>query len=176
MSFIYRLFLAFNSTFLIVVVFLVKEKYYIAFLESLGIYFSWGIFVAVPIVLTAFSFLIASKLTPDNLSSASIEEIELANNNFLPTYLGYFFVSLGVNDVPTLIIVFVIIYVFTFLSQTLYFNPIFLLFGYHFYFVKTTKKVKLFLITKKMLKVPGKEGFDELRRINDYTFLEIKKK
>lgn len=175
-NFFYRLFLAFNSTFLIVVVFLVKEDYYLEIMENVSIYWSWLAFMLVPVILTLFSFLIARGLSKDILKSSSVDEIELANNNFLPTYLGYFFVSLGVNNTPTLIVVFLIIYIFTFLSQTLYFNPIFLLFGYHFYFVKTTSKIKLFLITKKKLKTPGHDSFENLRRINDYTFIEIKEK
>lgn len=173
MKFLYQLFLAFNSTWLIVVVFLVKEKYEFNFMNGFPTYFSWVLFVAVPIVLTALSFLIALKLPKDHLKSNSVMEIELANNNFLPTYLGYFFVSLGVNDIPTLVVVFSIIYVFTFLSQTLYFNPIFLLFGYHFYFIKTSANIKIFLITKKKLKTPRENSFESLRRINNYTFIEI---
>ena len=170
---LYQLFLAFNSTWLIVVVFLVKEKYEFIFLSEFDIYYSWALFVFIPIALTALSFLIAIRLPKDSLKSISVTEIELANNNFLPTYLGYFFVSLGVNDVPTLVVVFLIIYVFTFLSQTLYFNPIFLLFGYHFYFIKTSGNIKIFLITKKQLRTPGENGFEKLRRINNYTFIEL---
>ncbi|ANH83092.1 hypothetical protein A8C56_20785 [Niabella ginsenosidivorans] len=170
---IYQLFLAFNSTWLIVVVYLVKEKYKFNILDSYPMYYSWAIFILIPIFLTALSFLIALKLPKDNLRSNSVTEIELANNNFLPTYLGYFFVSLGVNDISTLIVVFGVIYVFTYLSQTLYFNPIFLLFGYHFYFIKTTTNVKIFLITRKKLKVPGDEEFENLKRINNYTFIDL---
>jgi len=173
MKLLYQLFLALNSTWLIVVVFLVKEKYSFNFLNDYSIYFSWILFVLTPIILTALSFLVGIKLPKDSLKSSSVKEIELANNNFLPTYLGYFFVSLSVNDVSTLIVIFLIIYIFTFLSQTLYFNPIFLLFGYHFYFLKTTSNVKIFLITKKQLKTPGENGFENLRRINNYTFIEL---
>lgn len=173
MKILYQLFLAFNSTWLIVVVYLVKEKYRFNFLSEYSNYYSWIIFVSIPIILTALSFLIAMSLPDDNLQSTSVREIELANNNFLPTYLGYFFVSLGINDVSTLIIVFIIIYVFTVLSQTLYFNPIFLLFGFHFYFVKTSRDVKIFLITKKQLKTPGDDNFERLKRINNYTFIEL---
>ena len=173
MKFLYRLFLAFNSTYLIVVVYLIKEKYRFNFLNNYSIYFSWALFISIPIILTAFSFLIAKKLPSDYLSKSSVQEIELANNNFLPTYLGYFFVSLSVNNVNTLVVVFLIIYVFTFLSQTLYFNPIFLLFGYHFYFVKTSSNIKIFLISRKRLKTPGKDDFDKLKRINNYTFIEL---
>lgn len=174
MNLLYRLFLAFNSTYLIVVVYLIKERYYLKCLENLNcIYISWILFILFPIILTVLSFYIAKYLPKDSISQKSIIEIELANNNFLPTYLGYFFVSLGVNDNPTLIVVFLMIYVFTFLSQTLYFNPIFLLFGYHFYFIKTDKNIKIFLITKKHLKNPGDIGFDNLKRINNYTFIDL---
>lgn len=173
MKYIYQLFLAFNSTWLIVVVYLIKEKYRFNILNNYNIYYSWIIFILIPIVLTALSFLIAYKLPKDQLPNSSIKEIELANNNFLPTYLGYFFVSLGVNDTTTLVVVFLIIYVFTYLSQTLYFNPIFLLFGYHFYFIKTNSNIKIFLITRKKLKMPGEIGFNDLRRINNYTFIKL---
>lgn len=174
MSLLYRLFLAFNSTYLIVVVYLIKERYYLSCLEKLNcIYVSWILFILFPIMLTALSFYIAKYLPKDSISQKSIIEIELANNNFLPTYLGYFFVSLSVNNTSTLIVVFLMIYVFTFLSQTLYFNPIFLLFGYHFYFIKTDKNIKIFLITKKHLKNPGDIGFDNLKRINNYTFIDL---
>lgn len=173
MKFLYRLLLAFNSTYLIVVIYLIKENCYLNYINHLSIYYSWALFISFPIFLTALSFLLAKGLPADSLKSESIQEIELANNNFLPTYLGYFFVSLGVSNLPTLVMVFSIIYVFTFLSQTLYFNPIFLLFGYHFYFIKTSRNIKIFIITKKHLKVPGADEFHNLRRINNYTFIEL---
>jgi len=173
MKFLYQLFLAFNSTWLIVVVYLVKEKYEFIFLDEYCTYFSWVLFIFIPIILSALSFAIAKNLPKDTLRNTSVIEIELANNNFLPTYLGYFFVSLGIGDIHTLIVVFTIIYIFTFLSQTLYFNPIFLLFGYHFYFIKTSINVKIFLITRKQLKTPGEDSFEKLRRINNYTFIEL---
>lgn len=173
MKYLYQLFLAFNSTWLIVVVYLIKEKYRFNILDNYPIYYSWVIFILFPIILTALSFLIAYKLPKDQLINTAINEIELANNNFLPTYLGYFFVSLGITDIPTLVVVFIIIYIFTYLSQTLYFNPIFLIFGYHFYFIKTNKNIKIFLITKKQLKTPGEIGFQSLRRINNYTFIDL---
>jgi len=175
MNFIYRLFLAINSTYLIIVVYLVKKDYYFNFLENYAHYFSWLIFILTPIVLTAISFLVLKFLSSDSLNKKSVVEVELANNSFLPTYLGYFFVSLSIDNIPTLCIVFIIIYVFTFLSQTLYFNPIFLLFNYNFYFIKTTNNVRIFLITKKLLRKPGEDDFEKLKRINNYTFIDIEK-
>lgn len=157
------------------VIYLIKEGYYLCLLNRLGwsIYLSWIIFILFPVLLTALSFTIAKQLPKDKIAAASITEIELANNIFLPTYLGYFFVSLSINSTSTLVVVFLIIYIFTFLSQTLYFNPIFLLFGYHFYFIRTDKNIKVFLITKKHLKDPSDIRFDNLKRINNYTFIDL---
>ena len=60
------------------------------------------------------------------------KEFNLADGEFLPIYLGYFFVSVGVSEHFTMAVVYLIVFVFTFLSQTQYYNPIYLLFGYHY--------------------------------------------
>ena len=75
MKYIYQLFLAFNSTWLIVVVYLIKENYVFNFVEEYSIYFSWSLFILIPIILTALSFLIAYKLPKDQLLKTSINEI-----------------------------------------------------------------------------------------------------
>ncbi|MEN1785082.1 MAG: hypothetical protein AAGF77_08080 [Bacteroidota bacterium] len=179
MNFLYRLLLTFNATSLIIVVFLVKEKVLIngigLYLESIPNYVSYIFYFFVPVVLTYMSLLIARLLSKDNISKGSILSIEQANNAFLPSYLGYFFVALSVPYVETLIFIFAILFIFTFLTQTLYFNPLFLVFGYHFYYLNTTNNVQLFIITKKELKEPKSIKIDQLRRINNFTFIDIVK-
>jgi len=174
MNTLYKLFLAFNSTFLIVVIFLIKERYYLICLEKLDfIYASWILFILFPVFLSYLSFYLVKCLPNDEIKNGTIDEIELANSSFLPTYLGYFFVALSIADISTLIVIFLILYVFTYLSQNIYFNPLFLLFGYHFYFVKTKDHIKYFIITKQHLKDPKNIGFSNLKRINNYTFIEL---
>ena len=175
MNRIYKLFLAFNSTYLIIVVYLINKNYKFVFLESQPNFVSHILFVSIPIILTLVSFILLKMLGVDNISKENIKKIELANNTFLPTYLGYFFVSLSISNTNTLIFIFLIIYVFTFLSQTLYFNPIFLLFRYNFYFVTNSDNVKIFLITKKQIKYLKEFDFKHLKRINDYTFIDTEK-
>ena len=102
-----------------------------------------------------------------------IEEIELASHSFLPNYLGYFFVALSIPNVTTLIYVYAVIFVFTHLSQALSFNPLFLLFGYQFYFVTGEDGTKIFLITKQKMKVYQDAELNNLRRINDFTFIDM---
>ena len=179
MNFIYRLFLTFNSTSLIIVVFLIKTKTTINWpfkLSFLPDYVSYIIFFFIPVILTYFSLLFAGFLDNDSLEkeegSSKIADVEQANNAFLPSYLGYFFVALSVPYCQTLIFVFIILFIFTFFSQTLYFNPLFLLFRYHFYYLTTTNRVKVFLITRKSLKDPINIDLPTLRRINDFTFID----
>jgi len=136
---------------------------------------SYVIYLLIPILLTLFSLWLAKFLDTDSIEESKITEVEQANNAFLPSYLGYFFVALSVKEFEVLKYVFLILFVFTYFSQTLYFNPLFLLFKYQFYYVTTVNGVKIFIITRRTLKNPSKIHFKNLKRINDYTFIDINK-
>ena len=113
-----------------------------------------------------------SRFLSDDIITGGITEAESANNSYLPSYLGYFFVALSINDCDTLIWVTGIVMVFTFFSQTLYFNPLFLIFGYKFYNVSTDNGVKFFVISKKNITTVNNLSFHKLKRINNYTFID----
>lgn len=180
---LFRLFLTFNATSLILVVYLVKEQKVINGLYyrivNLPAFVSYIIYFSIPVIFTYFSLLASRWLASDSIESeqgkSAIKEVEQANNAYLPSYLGYFFVALSVPFCDTLIFVFAILFLFTFLSQTLYFNPLFLIFGYHFYYLTTANNIKVFLITKKNLKNPEHVNFPSLKRINNFTFIDIEK-
>lgn len=177
---LFRLFLTFNATSLIIVVYLVKSQNVLnglsPFISKMPHLISYSFYFAIPVFLTFLSLLLSRKLIDESIENengvAAITEIEQANNAYLPSYLGYFFVALSVPYCDTLIFVFAILFLFTFLSQTLYFNPLFLIFGYHFYYLTTVTSIKIFLITKKELKDPKKLNFPKLKRINDFTFID----
>ena len=180
---LFRLFLTFNATSLILVVYLVKSQKTLHFLhpllENVPHFVSYAIYFCIPVLLTFFRLLLSRKLIDESIEAeqgvSAIKEIEQANNAYLPSYLGYFFVALSVPNCDTLIFIFAILFLFTFLSQTLYFNPLFLIFGYHFYYLTTATNIKIFLITKKELKDPSKLNFPKLKRINDFTFIDKEK-
>lgn len=186
LNFIYRVFLTINSTSLLIVVFLVKEQYTFTWdalhykLTFIPDYVSHIIFFLVPVILTFISLLLAKYLEGDSLErvngKSKITEVEQANNAFLPSYLGYFFVALSVPYCETLVFIFAILCIFTFFSQTLYFNPLFLLFGYHFYYLTTTNRTKVFIITRKSIKNPDDIDLPNLKRINNFTFIDKEKK
>lgn len=188
-NFLYRIFLTFNATFLFLIIYLIKSQTLISiipkilldeFPQNLFIYpcilniISNFILLIIPFLLTGVSLRLISLLEEDNLSE--IKDIEPANNAFLPSYLGYFFVALSVPNFETLICIYVILFIFTYYSQTLYFNPIFLIFGYHFYYITSNNNVKIFVISKKEIRTSKQLQFRSLNRITNFTFIDRGKK
>jgi len=179
MNTLFRLLLTFNATSLLVIVFLVQKGF------SLGHFFSKCTYLAnspnaisyvgyllVPITLTGLSILLSPCLGKDSFEKGQIIGIEHANNSFLPSYLGYFFVALSIANWETLAVVYGVLFVFTFLSQALYFNPLFLLFGFSFYNVTTKNGAVVFLISRCSYKAPLDAIIPKAYRINNYTFIE----
>lgn len=179
MNIAFRLLLTFNATSLLVIIFLVHkggtlEKFFPQYqhLVALPNAISYIIYLLVPVLLTGLSILLSSKLGRDSFKSGEIVSIEHANNSFLPSYLGYFFVALSVGNWETLFFVYSVLFIFTFLSQALYFNPLFLLFGFDFYNITTKNGAVIFLISRKRYKTPDEIDISIAYRINNYTFIE----
>lgn len=178
MDFVYRILLTINATSLLIIVYFVKmdkTPYWASYLPDIivssGVFYI--IYLAPVLIFTALLILISCFLPQDEFRVGDIVELEQAANSFLPSYLGYFFVALSIPNFPTLFFVYAILFAFTFKSQALYFNPVFLLFGYSFYTVKTNKGVMLFFISRNVYRNPSELRIIKAARINDFTFLEI---
>lgn len=167
---IFRFILTVNATSWMVVIYGIKEQW------SLWVIPDWGTGLAlllIPIVLSLVSIALAGFFGHDGMRSC--QECVLADHEFLPVYLGYFFVVLSINNCMTLCFVYAIVFVFTFLTQTQYFNPVFLLFRYHFYHVTTEQGTKAFLIAKgRVIRNAKDVEFTDLQRINDTTYISRK--
>jgi len=177
-NWLFRLFLAFNSTSLLLVVYWIKSGTTLPIFSrwpQIPNYVSYLIYILGMMLLTLISLLISRMLSKEKVNKGDIINVEYANDAFLPSYLGYFFVALDVPNTQTLWFVYPLIFVFTFLSQTLYFNPLFLVFGYHFYNLTTINNVRIFMITKKKFKDPANVSFPSLLRINDFTYIDNEK-
>lgn len=174
----FRLLLTFNATSLLVIVFCIQNDFTVCYFfphpitESIPDYISYIAYTMVPVMLTFLSLSLAPLLGKDAFRKGEIATIEHANNSFLPSYLGYFFVALSISDWQALVFVYGMLFVFTFLSQALYFNPIFLLFRYEFYNVTTDSGTSIFLISRERYKKPNSVDIQTAYRINDYTFIE----
>lgn len=176
---LYNLFLTFNSTSWIILLYGIKEKWTICSMPS------WKfscLILLIPIITSWISLKIASKFSDENLNGS--KDVDLADNTFLSIYLGYFFVGLALNNITELIIVYSLVFIFTFVSQAQYFNPVFLLFGYKFYYVKTISETKIFLITRQSIR-NAKEIYNsgheknkstKLKRLNETTFIQFGRK
>lgn len=168
MNLIFRIFLTFNSLSLFFIIFLVNKRFFI--IEKIK---EWNFltYFFIPFILTVFSIFLSKKLGKDNLGNPKF--IELTNNDFLSNYLAFFFVALSIDKWSTFFICFSLTALFTFFSRVSYFNPIFLVLKYNFYYIHLENNSKIMLITKEKIKSPSDIKKDKkYKRINDYTFME----
>lgn len=179
LNFPFRLLLTFNATSLLVIIFLVQKGFTLSFffpnclvLKTIPNSLSYVLYLLVPILLTGISLLLSEFLGKDEFKKGQVETIEHANNSFLPSYLGYFFVALSIGNWETLVFVYGVLFIFTFRSQALYFNPLFLLYGYEFYNITTASRASIFLISREKYKIPNDVVISNARRINNYTFID----
>ena len=188
MNGLFRFFLAISSTSLFIVIFLIKSKCYI-FESNFYFYldnlfkinnieqYSLVGFISIPLLFLAISMKLLEKLSKDRIKEGEVIEIENSTNNFLPSYLGYFFVALSIsdNDFLTMSIIYFIIVLFVFYSQTNYFNPFLLILGYKFYKIKTKGGLSLLLISKKEFKKSDEVIIEKVYRINNSTYIDTQK-
>lgn len=168
---IFKLLLTLSSTSLIATIYFIKEKYIFYCLKNYPHYFSYIIITLLPLSLTGASLLIKKHLSSECINKTPLY-LEDATNSFLPSYLGYFFVALSINSDTTFWWVFGILFIFIYCSQTIYFNPILLIYNYNFYNVTTSNNKKIFLITKtKLIDVDNIVEL-KLKAINNFTYLE----
>ncbi len=165
--------LSLSASAYVIAIFLIKENIVISIFPQSLEWISYLVYLAVP-VLIALVWLALSKHMPPCAIDCKICEVELASHSFLPSYLGYFFVALSIPNITTLWYVYAVILLFTHLSKALSFNPLFLLFGYQFYFVTSEDGAKIFLITKQNMKNIQDVDLSQLRRINDFTFIDVR--
>lgn len=127
-------------------------------------------------VLVAFSYL-SLKLAQlvfrsgETLDASEIKPIE---STAMPTYIGLFVIALGLSADKlgeAFIVLTVLLVLWGLFERVFYFNPIWLFFGYRFYEVRTRHDNTFTLVTKRV-DLKGAMEFQNLRRINNYTYLE----
>ncbi|CZG66939.1 TPA: hypothetical protein ACG3NF_001189 [Legionella pneumophila] len=175
----FRLLLTLNATSLLIIIFLAQKGYTlecffpnICWLHEIPNMISYFLYLLIPVLSTGVSILLSSQLGKDDFKKGDVKSIEHANNSFLPSYLGYFFVAIGIGNWESLWFVYGVLFIFTFLSQALYFNPLFLLFGFEFYNITTKNGTAIFLISRHKYKNPDEIEISTAYRINNYTFIE----
>lgn len=167
---LFRLLLSASSTILLLSIYWINSKIYI---ELLGKNLSTGLYLLLPVLLTVLVLFFSKFLTKDDFQEGDTTEVENVNHQFLPSYLGYFFVSSSIsNNTEVISTVYTILFLFTFISQSFYFNPIFMLFGYSFYQVKLKNGMKVILISKQKFKVAKDVKIPVAYKVNSFTFID----
>lgn len=112
-------------------------------------------------------------LPQERVDGNSLQSVELVNDTFLPIYLAYFFVALSTTSYISFSLVFGIILIFVYCSGSAYFDPMYVIRGYKIYSATSKNNVKIYVVSKKILKDLNDLSFGSMRRINDFTFIEI---
>lgn len=163
---LFNIFLTFNATSWMIAVYLIKEK---TFFTIPG-YRLALIFLLFQLLLSILLIKAMVLLGDEKLEGC--QEFYLADNEILPIYLGYFFIALSITDLKTMIFLYMMVFLFTFITRNQYFNPNFLLFGYHYYHIHTNYETKIFIIMKgKVIRNKKDIQFDNLKRLNDSTYI-----
>lgn len=174
MKSVYRIFLTLNATSLMILVYLIKEECWICCFGkwSIAIYFL-GLLIYTKICLTMCVCLKKASI------ERKIQQISIATDGYITAFLGLFFVALSIpaKDGTTFWAVFLILNAFIYNSQTIYFNPLLCLFGYNFYEILTDLGTRVYVITQEK-NIKGTSGleFSQLRKINEFTYLDEEKK
>ncbi|MBR0551053.1 hypothetical protein [Stakelama marina] len=124
-------------------------------------------------LLSKFALYATRWLSKERVDESSYKAIELTTDTFLPIYLTYFFVALSATSYLSFAMVFGVILIFVYRSEGTYFDPMYVLRGYKIYAATSSKGVKVNIITQKTLKGVADLSFNDLRRINEFTFIEV---
>lgn len=165
----YNFLLALASTSPMILIYTVNAQ--IAILPTASPYLSSLLVVLCVLLLNALGIFFFRFLRRDSIEG-QLKDLELANSSFLPNYLGYFFVAVSITRKDTFLLVYGLTVLLVMLSQSMYYNPLLLILRYNFYHATNENGTRIFLITRKKIRTVQIEGFTDLRRINDVTYIE----
>lgn len=106
-----------------------------------------------------------------SVDKLDISHIKPAEASYIPVYISYFIITLGISDIIIFTIVTLSLVLFIFLTKVFYFNVFAYLWGYHFYQATSKKGVEYMLILKQK-DLKQIEEISNLRRLNNFAFIE----
>lgn len=162
------------------------------FIKAQIIFFSTGIMwlnniltmvvlFGAPLLLSEMFIVLSKSVNPKDSLRLPVQKVSSANKEYLPVYLSYFFVSLSIPGsgqegaaYEVLVVFVLIIWIFTSLTTTYYFNPLLLLMGYKFYNVTTSNGIELFVISRRVIRKNETEiTFPKLKKLTEIVYIEI---
>lgn len=114
-------------------------------------------------------------LRPGELLKQNIERLDADNSGPLAMILAYVFVGLSIHNGWTLIAVMSFLIIFNLCGSSHIYNPLFYLFGYHYYYV-TSSKTKILVMTRTKYPLGADADFKQCGCLNDYTYIDLSRK
>ena len=167
---LYNLFNALSLTFWLSVIYVAKEQ--LTFRYNIHFIFTVISTIVVALILGSLSLTLAKYLGKES-TIITVAAVESADPTFLPIYTGYFLVAFSVSSLYQLSVASAFVFAILILTQWQFFNPTYLLKGYHCYYITTHNKIKILVMCKKELRSPDKINLNNLRRINNTTYIDI---
>lgn len=107
-----------------------------------------------------------------DLEVNQINNISPTGDNFVASFFAYIFLGLSINNCYMLAVIFITLVIMCLSTQMYLYNPLFILFGYNYFYIKTTSGLTIILLTKRKFKLNEKEDLKGIRRLNDYTYID----
>lgn len=129
------------------------------------------VLIIILISLSVISIFIIGKNEYDNIQINSIQPVE---NELIPTYLGLFVIMLGLGSLSLVYqhaIVFMLFIIWWLVMEHSYYFNLIWLFRYRYYRVSDDKG-NIYIIYSKRKDSKSPIQFNNLRRINNFTFFE----
>ena len=137
-------------------------------------YFSYASYIVGAVVYAWLLTKMFVRLRPGELRKEHITELDADNSGLLAMILAYVFVGLSINNGWTLIVVLCFLIVFNLCGSSHIYNPLFYLFGYHYYYVSSSK-TKYLVMTKTKHPLGSHADFSNCYCMNDYTYIDMSK-
>lgn len=136
---------------------------------------SYMVYIVAVIGFAGILTLMFKQLRPGELLKQNIEQLDADNSGLLAMILAYVFVGLSINNGWTLIAVMLFLLIFNLCGSSHIYNPLFYLFGYHYYYV-TSSKTKILVMTKTKYPLGANADFQLCGCLNDYTYIDLSNK
>gem|GEM_PF-4421486 len=166
---LFRVLKAFSIVIWLFPIFIIKQSWSFHYSVStilliLGSFFICILFGTISLILTSY--------LGKEMPIYEVKSIENADTVFLPIYFSFIVLAFSVGTMSQLFIAGFLVFCVLVFARWQFFNPLYLIFGYHCYYVVTNNGVKHIVICKKELKTPKNIQLEHLRRINNTTFIE----
>lgn len=173
-----------SSISLLAVIFLINQGWGIEdIINGIGIGVMWTIpkwisyliYLAITILYALLLSYMFNKLRPGQIANQNIDELDVDNSSLLAMILAYVFVGLSISNIWTLLVILLFLLVFNLCGSSYIFNPIFYLFGYRYYYVRSSK-TRFLVMSKIKYPLGAQADFSNCRCLNDYTYIDMNKK